>query len=78
MRNRYGQMDYTHIFNANLLLEGAFGFASVGGANGQTRFPDRTFLYRRLVSATVAKASALAAAGDLANTEDRITIGGSF
>jgi Carboxypeptidase regulatory-like domain/TonB dependent receptor-like, beta-barrel len=35
MRNRYGQVDYTHIFNANLLLEGAFGFASVGGANGQ-------------------------------------------
>ena len=35
MRNRYGQVDYTHTFNANLLLEGAFGFASVGGANGQ-------------------------------------------
>ncbi len=35
MRNRYGQVDYTHTFNANLLLEGAFAFASVGGANGQ-------------------------------------------
>ncbi len=35
MRNRYGQVDYTHTFGANLLLEGAFGFASVGGANGQ-------------------------------------------
>ena len=35
MRNRYGQVDYTHIFNPSLLLEGAFGFASVGGANGQ-------------------------------------------
>ncbi|HTU32316.1 MAG TPA: carboxypeptidase regulatory-like domain-containing protein [Candidatus Acidoferrum sp.] len=35
MRNRYGQVDYTHVFNANLLLEGAFGFASVGGANGE-------------------------------------------
>ncbi len=35
MRNRYGQIDYTHTFNANLLLEGAFAFASVGGANGQ-------------------------------------------
>jgi len=34
-RNRYGQVDYTHTFNANLILEGAFGFASVGGANGQ-------------------------------------------
>lgn len=35
MRNRYAQIDYTHTFNANLLLEGAFAFASVGGANGQ-------------------------------------------
>ncbi len=35
MRNRYGQVDYTHTFNANLLIEGAFAFASVGGANGQ-------------------------------------------
>jgi hypothetical protein len=35
MRNRYGQVDYTHTFNSNLLLEGAFAFASVGGANGQ-------------------------------------------
>jgi hypothetical protein len=36
MRNRYGQLDYTHTFNANLLLEGSFAFASVGGANGQS------------------------------------------
>lgn len=35
MRNRYGQIDYTHTWNANLLVEGAFAFASVGGANGQ-------------------------------------------
>src|SRR6185437_7025779 len=35
MRNRYGQVDYTHTFNSNLLLESSFGFASVGGANGQ-------------------------------------------
>ena len=35
MRNRYGQVDYTHTFNSNLLLEGGFAFASVGGANGQ-------------------------------------------
>jgi hypothetical protein len=35
MRNRYGQIDYTHTFNSNLLLEGGFAFASVGGANGQ-------------------------------------------
>ncbi|HLV94501.1 MAG TPA: TonB-dependent receptor [Candidatus Acidoferrales bacterium] len=35
MRNRYGQIDYTHTFSPNLLLEGAFAFASVGGANGQ-------------------------------------------
>jgi len=35
MRNRYGQIDYTHTFNSNLLAEGGFAFASVGGANGQ-------------------------------------------
>jgi len=35
MRNRYGQIDFTHTWNANLLVEGAFAFASVGGANGQ-------------------------------------------
>lgn len=35
MRNRYGQIDFTHSWNANLLAEGAFAFASVGGANGQ-------------------------------------------
>ncbi len=35
MRNRYGQIDFTHTWNANLLAEGAFAFASVGGANGQ-------------------------------------------
>ena len=35
MRNRYGQIDYTHTFSSNLLAEGAFAFASVGGANGQ-------------------------------------------
>jgi hypothetical protein len=35
MRNHYGQIDFTHTFNPNMLVEGAFGFASVGGANGQ-------------------------------------------
>jgi hypothetical protein len=35
MRNRYGQIDFTHTFNSNLLVEGGFAFASVGGANGQ-------------------------------------------
>jgi hypothetical protein len=35
MRNRYGQIDYTHTFSSTLLAEGAFAFASVGGANGQ-------------------------------------------
>jgi hypothetical protein len=35
MRNRYAQVDYTHTFNTNLLIEGSFAFASVGGANGQ-------------------------------------------
>ncbi|HEY1657004.1 MAG TPA: carboxypeptidase regulatory-like domain-containing protein [Candidatus Sulfotelmatobacter sp.] len=35
MRNRYGQIDFTHTFNANLLWESSFAFASVGGANGQ-------------------------------------------
>jgi hypothetical protein len=35
MRNRYGQADYTHTFSKNLLMEGSFAFASVGGANGQ-------------------------------------------
>jgi len=35
MRNRYGQADYTHTFSPNLLAEGSFAFASVGGANGQ-------------------------------------------
>jgi hypothetical protein len=35
MRNRYGQIDYTHTFSGNVLLEGGFAFASVGGANGQ-------------------------------------------
>jgi hypothetical protein len=35
MRNRYGQVDYTHTFTQTLILEGAFAFASVGGANGQ-------------------------------------------
>ena len=35
MRNRYGQIDFTHTFNANLVWESSFGFASVGGANGQ-------------------------------------------
>jgi hypothetical protein len=35
MRNRYGQIDFTHTFNSNVLVEGAFAFASVGGANGQ-------------------------------------------
>ncbi|MGA8272264.1 MAG: TonB-dependent receptor [Candidatus Sulfotelmatobacter sp.] len=35
MRNRYGQIDYTHTLKSNLLWESAFGFASVGGANGQ-------------------------------------------
>jgi hypothetical protein len=35
MRNRYGQIDYTHTFNSTLLAEGGFAFASVGGANGQ-------------------------------------------
>jgi Carboxypeptidase regulatory-like domain len=33
--NRYGQADYTHTFSPKLLAEGAFAFASVGGANGQ-------------------------------------------
>jgi outer membrane receptor protein involved in Fe transport len=33
--NRYGQADYTHTFSPRLLAEGAFAFASVGGANGQ-------------------------------------------
>jgi Carboxypeptidase regulatory-like domain len=36
MRNRYGQIDFTHSWSANLLVEGAFAFASVGGANGQS------------------------------------------
>jgi hypothetical protein len=35
MRNRYGQIDYTHTFAPTVLLEGGFAFASVGGANGQ-------------------------------------------
>jgi hypothetical protein len=35
MRNRYGQIDFTHTFNSGMLVEGAFAFASVGGANGQ-------------------------------------------
>jgi outer membrane receptor protein involved in Fe transport len=35
MRNRYGQIDYTHTFSPRLLWESAFAFASVGGANGQ-------------------------------------------
>ena len=35
MRDRYGQIDYTHSFNSRLLVEGSFAFASVGGANGQ-------------------------------------------
>jgi hypothetical protein len=35
MRNRYAQIDFTHTWNANLLVEGGFAFASVGGANGQ-------------------------------------------
>ena len=35
MRNRYGQIDFTHTFSANLVWESSFGFASVGGANGQ-------------------------------------------
>jgi Carboxypeptidase regulatory-like domain len=33
--NRYGQADYTHTFSPRVLAEGAFAFASVGGANGQ-------------------------------------------
>jgi outer membrane receptor protein involved in Fe transport len=35
MRNRYGQIDFTHTFTPTMLLEGSFAFASVGGANGQ-------------------------------------------
>jgi len=35
MRNRYGQIDFTHTFSPTLLVEGGFAFASVGGANGQ-------------------------------------------
>jgi hypothetical protein len=35
MRNRYGQIDFTHTWSSNLLAEAAFAFASVGGANGQ-------------------------------------------
>lgn len=35
MRNRYAQIDYTRTFNAGLLWESSFAFASVGGANGQ-------------------------------------------
>ena len=35
MRNRYANIDYTHTFSPNLLAEGGFAFASVGGANGQ-------------------------------------------
>ena len=35
MNNRYGQVDYTHTFNSNLLLEASWAAASVGGANGQ-------------------------------------------
>jgi hypothetical protein len=34
MNNRYGQIDYTHTFNSNLLIEGGFAFASVGGVQG--------------------------------------------
>lgn len=35
MRNRYGQINFTHTFNPKLLWESSFAFASVGGANGQ-------------------------------------------
>jgi Carboxypeptidase regulatory-like domain/TonB dependent receptor len=35
MRNRYGQIDFTHTFSSSLLWESSFAFASVGGANGQ-------------------------------------------
>ncbi len=35
MRNRYGQIDFTHTFSPRLLWESSFAFASVGGANGQ-------------------------------------------
>ena len=35
MNNRYGQVDFTHTFNSNLLLEASWAAASVGGANGQ-------------------------------------------
>lgn len=35
MRNRYGQIDFTHTFNPSLLWESSLAFASVGGANGQ-------------------------------------------
>ena len=35
MRNRYGQVDFTHTFNSSMLWESSFAFASVGGANGQ-------------------------------------------
>jgi hypothetical protein len=35
MRNRYGQIDFTHTFSSQVLLEAGFAFASVGGANGQ-------------------------------------------
>ncbi|HET6181861.1 MAG TPA: TonB-dependent receptor, partial [Candidatus Sulfotelmatobacter sp.] len=35
MRNRYGQIDFTHTFSSQMLIEGGFAFASVGGANGQ-------------------------------------------
>ncbi|MGH9510723.1 MAG: TonB-dependent receptor domain-containing protein [Terriglobales bacterium] len=35
MRNRYGQIDFTHTFSQRLLWESSFAFASVGGANGQ-------------------------------------------
>lgn len=35
MRNRYAQIDFTHTWSTNLLAEGSFAFASVGGANGQ-------------------------------------------
>jgi len=35
MRNRYGQIDFTHTFSGQAVIEGAFAFASVGGANGE-------------------------------------------
>jgi hypothetical protein len=73
MRNRYGQIDYTHTFAPNLLVEGGFAFASVGGANGQDanlKVPNIS-----IIDGTQGVRCWWRLAGDLENIADRITIG---